>query len=78
MRDVKLTIQQTKSQIGVLKGTAVRLKVNRGRNKIEMLCGTIEDAYPSIFTLRTDAGDIQTFSYQDVVTKNVTFYRAKQ
>lgn len=77
MRDVKLTIRQTKSQIGVLKGTAVRLRVNRGRNKIEMLCGTIEDAYPSIFTLRTESGDLQTFSYQDVVTENVKFYRAK-
>lgn len=65
----------TKKQVNNIKGMEVVLKVNRGRNRIEVLEGCIESAYPSIFTLKTYGGEVLSFSYSDILSKNILFYK---
>lgn len=77
MRNIPHDIDLTKLQVKKLIGTPIRLKVNRGRNKIEFIDGKIENAYPQIFTMRSLSGEINSFSYSDVLAKNITFFAAK-
>lgn len=76
MRSINQDIQYTKLQVKKLVGRSVRLKVNRGRNKIEIIDGEIDAVYPQIFTIKNDNGDINSFSYSDILAKNITFYRS--
>ena len=69
--DMNLTIGLVKS----VAGQRVRLRVNRGRNKIEEYVGTVESVYPRIFTFRSEDGALNSFCYADVLSKNVRFYR---
>lgn len=77
MRTIPQTIDRTKTQVKSLVGIPVRLRVNRGRNKIEFIQGMVEDAYPQIFTVRSDTGELASFSYSDVLAKNITFFASK-
>lgn len=74
MRNIPQNIDSTKLQVKSLIGTPIRLKVNRGRNKIEFIEGKIENAYPQIFTIRSLTGEINSFSYSDVLAKNIMFF----
>jgi uncharacterized protein Veg len=57
-------------------GSKVMLETNKGRQKSMVASGTIENAYPSIFTILLD-GDTTglrrtvSYSYTDVLTKSV-------
>lgn len=59
-----------KAQIMELKGKEVELCVNRGRKKFDTIFGTIDNAYPSVFTILAN-NKLQTFSYFDVLCGNV-------
>ena len=60
MRKVNLGLDEVKEKIKQLKG-----------NEVEMN-GIIKDVYPSVFTVKINAqGQIQTFSYFDVMCGNV-------
>ena len=63
------------TEINSLKGLRVKLKVNRGRNKTELIEGIIENAYPNIFTVRKISGEIHSFGYADVISRNVRFLK---
>ena len=76
MRTISQDLDYTKYQVKQLIGTVVRLKVNRGRNKIEIIDGKINAVYPQIFTIKDEKGDINSFSYSDILAKNITFYRS--
>jgi uncharacterized protein Veg len=57
-------------------GSRVRIKANRGRNKIDITEGIITETYPSIFLVKIEDGSAETFktlsfSYADVLTKDV-------
>ena len=73
MRKVNLNIDDIKSKILSLKGEEVEMKYNRGRKKIDTINGTIQDVYPSVFTVcvKDQNGQVQTFSYYDVLCGNV-------
>lgn len=73
MREIVYSVSGTKDKIKNAIGLNVKLKVNRGRNKIEMIEGILENAYPNIFTVRLKTGSLMSFSYSDVITKNVRF-----
>lgn len=73
MREIIYTIETTKEKVVDSVGIKVKLKVNRGRNKIELIEGIVENAYPNIFTIRKDNGALSTFSYADIISKNVKF-----
>lgn len=77
MRTIIQNIDKTKEQVKEMKGISVKLKVNRGRNRIEEIEGVIEDAYPSIFTIRNTEGEISSFTYSDILAKNILFYKNK-
>ena len=78
MRTIPQNIDLTKLQVKNLIGTPVKLKVNRGRNKIEFIEGKIENAYPQIFTIRSYSGELKSFSYSDVLAKNITFFASEK
>ena len=72
MRKINLGLDEVKDKIKALKGKDVEMNINRGRKKIDTINGVIKDVYPSVFTVKTEAqGQIQTFSYFDVMCGNV-------
>lgn len=57
-------------------GRRVKIKANKGRHKIDITEGIITETYPSIFLIQIDDGSTDsvktlTFSYTDVLTKDV-------
>lgn len=78
MREVKHNLSNAKNRIERLQGIEVKLLINKGRNRFVSYNGFIEDIYPYIFTIRVTSEDLplQSFSYSDVLTKNIRFYPA--
>lgn len=67
-------LEEVKQKISSLKGNSIRLRINRGRNKIESFEAVIESVYPSVFTVKVNANKqlpSQTFSYYDVLCGDV-------
>ena len=57
-------------------GRRVKIKANKGRHKIDITEGIISETYPSMFLIKIDDGTsdsvkTMTFSYTDVLTKDV-------
>lgn len=57
-------------------GSRVKIKANRGRNKMDITEGIITETYPSIFLIKidddnSDSVKTMSFSYADVLTKDV-------
>ncbi|MFA5448921.1 MAG: Veg family protein [Clostridia bacterium] len=77
MRTISQDITGTINRLKQMKGINYIIKVNRGRNRIETIEGVIESVYPAIFTVRTDAGELNSFSYADLFSRNISF-KAKQ
>ena len=75
MRDIQITKGRAMEDVRLLTGLKVKLKVNRGRNKIELIEGILENAYPNIFTVRKENGEINSFSYADVISRCVKIER---
>lgn len=65
-----MSIDKIKSKMLGLVGQKVAAKVNIGRNKYEEFVGIILDAYPSLFTIKVNE-ETKSFSYADILTKNV-------
>ncbi len=70
MKRTNLDLQSIKEKIKQLKGEDVKLSINRGRKKIDIVSAKIKDIYPSVFTITID-GSLQTFSYFDIMCGNV-------
>lgn len=75
MREIVQDLNRTIMQIKLMTGIQIKIKVNRGRNRVETLIGAVESTYPRIFTFRRSDGELASFSYSDVVSNNVRFYR---
>lgn len=77
MTKVVLTedLKTIKSQIDPFIGSKVRVRANKGRKRIVVSEGVLENTYPSIFVVkvRNDLGGHRTlsFSYADVLTETV-------
>ena len=70
MRKVNLDINEIIEAIKNLKGYPIKMHVNKGRKKIEKYTGVIENTYPSIFTVRVDNSNTQSYlsySYSEVL-----------
>lgn len=57
-------------------GSHVMIQLDRGRNKIDIQKGVIQEAYPSVFTIlvedQADGPDqLLSFSYTDIITKDI-------
>ena len=77
MRKIIYGLDEIKLKITALKGQDVKMRINRGRKKIENLTATIKDVYPSVFTIKTSDDKLQTFSYFDVMCGNVVLNEAQ-
>lgn len=67
-------LEEVKAKITSLKGNAIKLKINRGRNKIDSFEAIIVSVYPSVFTVKVNEEKqlpSQTFSYYDVLCGDV-------
>ena len=65
-----MNLYREKARIKNLLNKQVRLKVNIGRNKFEYYNGVIVNMYDSLFIVDV-SGIIKSFSYADLLTKNV-------
>lgn len=57
-------------------GNRVKIQLDRGRNKVDVQEGVIQEAYPSVFTILVDdeqdnAPQLLSFSYTDIITKDI-------
>jgi uncharacterized protein Veg len=56
-------------------GQKVQLKTNKGKRKVKIREGIIDDVFPSVFTVRIDEGlnigQTLSFSYSDILTETV-------
>lgn len=73
MRKIVYGLDEIKLKISNLKGQNVQMSINRGRKRIENVSATIKDVYPSVFTIKTQDNQLQTFSYFDVMCGNIVF-----
>lgn len=69
-----MTIEKVKKQINNHIGKEAFIRCNLGRNKFEEYSGTIKESYNHIFLVEIKSRSqtfIKSFSYSDVITKNV-------
>nr|WP_294295624.1 Veg family protein [Pseudobutyrivibrio sp.] len=57
-------------------GSRVVIQLDRGRNKVDIQQGVIQEAYPSVFTIlmddtETSPSQLLSFSYTDIITKEI-------
>ena len=58
-------------------GSKVKIQLDRGRNKVDIQEGVIQNAYPSVFTILIgDERDenppqLLSFSYTDIITRDI-------
>ncbi len=74
MKKVIVGVEEIKEQINALKGKQVEMLVNRGRKRIQKYNVVIENAYPSIFTVKVKPPTIMdklSYSYSDVLCGDV-------
>lgn len=71
----KATLVEIRRSVESLIGERVILKTNKGKRKVSVREGVLEVAYPSVFTVRINAGlDTErrvSFSYSDILTDTV-------
>ncbi len=65
-----MTVYEIKKDLGEYLGKEVSIKYNLGRNKYESYKVKIKELYDNVFLVESNLG-IKSFSYSDVVTKQV-------
>jgi len=78
----KIDIDTVRNSVGNHIGRRVRIKMNRGRHKIDITEGILKEAYPSIFIVEVDKetdGSKRkvSFSYTDILTKDIQMLLCK-
>ena len=73
----QLDLQRVRQSINQQIGNRIKISANRGRHKFETAQGIIRETYPNIFLVEIedesgkDQNKTVSFSYQDVITKDV-------
>lgn len=73
----QLDLQRVRQSINQQIGSKIKISANRGRHKFETARGVIRETYPNIFLVEIedesgkDQNKTVSFSYQDVITKDV-------
>ncbi len=65
-----MSIYTVKKELFDHVGDIIKIKYNLGRNKYEEYVAVIKELYDFVFLVDTSLG-VKSFSYIDVVTKNV-------
>lgn len=75
MRKQTVSLETVKSKIEELKGKEVKIRLNKGRNRIRYLKGKIDETYSSVFVVKIydDIFDRLSCTYQDVLCGDVRF-----
>ena len=69
--------EKVRTSVAAQCGNKVVIKLDRGRNKVDVQEGIIKAAYPSVFTVLVDdkvSGNppqLLSFSYTDIITKEI-------
>ncbi len=70
-------ISKVRASVSQQCGNRVMIQLDRGRNKVDIQKGTLQKAYPSVFTILVDDEQEQnppqllSFSYTDIITKDI-------
>jgi len=70
-------ISDIKKDLESFVGSRIRLKANRGRNRIIEREGVLESIYPNIFVVKLSERKIErrvSYSYADVLTETVELF----
>lgn len=70
-------ISDIKKDLEVFVGSKIRLKANRGRNRIIEKEGVLESIYPNIFVVKLNERKVErrvSYSYADVLTETVELF----
>jgi len=70
-------ISDIKKDLESFVGSKIRLKANRGRNRIIEKEGVLESIYPNIFVVKLDERKIErrvSYTYADVLTETVELF----
>lgn len=70
-------INDIKRDLESFVGSKIRLKANRGRNRIIEKEGVLESIYPNIFVVKLNERKIErrvSYSYADVLTETVELF----
>ncbi|MGI6422104.1 MAG: Veg family protein [Syntrophomonadaceae bacterium] len=70
-------ISDIKKDLESFVGSKIRLKANRGRNRIIEKEGVLESIYPNIFVIKIDERKVErrvSYSYADVLTETVELF----
>lgn len=70
------SITAIKDRVQELKGKNIKMKVNKGRNKIVHLTAIINEVYPSMFVISPTSNvelDRKSYSYSDVLCGDIVF-----
>lgn len=75
--DSPRALAEIKKDLDSFVGRRIRLKANRGRNRIIEREGILESTYPNIFIIKINERKIErrvSYSYADVLTETVELY----
>lgn len=70
-------ISEIKKDLELFVGSKIRLKANRGRNRIIEKEGILESIYPNIFVVKLNERKVErrvSYSYADVLTETVELF----
>ncbi len=70
-------ISDIKKDLESLVGSKIRLKANRGRNRIIEREGVLESTYPNLFVVKLNERKIErrvSYTYADVLTETVELF----
>lgn len=73
----RIDIEKIRASVQNNCGNMVEIRLDRGRNKVDVEKGVIKGTYSSIFTIQLDdesdekPNRILSFSYTDIITKDI-------
>ena len=73
MRKANCNIEAVRQTVLQLKGKSVQVRINPGRNKISIKRAQVEDVYSSLFTIKSEEGKIESYSFSDVLCGRISF-----
>lgn len=75
MRRPILNVDIVKDKLNTMQGKNVKMRVNKGRKKIEIFSAILKDLYPSVFTVQVQDDKLRqsilSYAYTEIVCGNV-------
>ena len=73
---VQSNVSKVRNAVANQMGKKVKIRINRGRHKVDVSEGIISETYPSIFLIKIQEAEnmpVRTvsYSYTDILTKDV-------